>query len=98
MPTCRQALPLLFLLSFFLPRSYLVRIGEIVALSEPRSAILRGFSSTLLPPVLLKPETAALYMTTKKKKKSGNAKAERIAEGDRILGAGRKVEVASLVN
>ncbi|CAM9400949.1 unnamed protein product [Pylaiella littoralis] len=32
----------------------------------------------------------------KLKRRPGNAKAERIAEGDRILGAGRKVEVASL--
>eukprot|EP00752_Nemacystus_decipiens_P012342 g10942.t1 len=33
----------------------------------------------------------------KLKRRPGNAKAERIAEGDRILGAGRKVQVASLV-
>ncbi|CAM9954220.1 unnamed protein product [Ectocarpus sp. 6 AP-2014] len=33
----------------------------------------------------------------KLKRRPGNAKAERIAEGDKILGAGRKTQVASLV-
>ncbi|CAN0418548.1 unnamed protein product, partial [Ectocarpus sp. 13 AM-2016] len=31
----------------------------------------------------------------KLKRRPGNAKAERIAEGDKILGAGRKTQVAS---
>ncbi|CAM9377277.1 unnamed protein product [Laminaria digitata] len=33
----------------------------------------------------------------KLKRRPGNAKAERIAEGDRILGSDRKTEVANLV-